>query len=502
MARNRATLARHVTNAASAHSAIWEAVDQLGARIERTDGGVHSIARNHLPAILEQHGCSALPNDLIGQLAAAKPYVVVHQTELELPLGVSEALAAETKVANGATGDSLDVWRARYEMLVGKLEAQDPESALREAGQALASGDYDEAAARLDKAVAVAKHNAALLGTAYHSRGDLFLLEYRQTDALESYKLAYETDPRNNDFITDYGNLLVALQKYEQARNLFRSAIQRSPDDVTSARWHCNLGTALMCLEQTNEAQQIFAVAERLFASGKYSSSQERDDLVHGLYLNRGVLYEKLGLHHEALDCYGAVVAHFREQVKRSPSDALCLGRIAPNVLRRQFDADAPNQKWVTDITEFRVGDQKLYLSPVMDLYNNEIASYEMATRPVFTMVARMLKKAMKRLGPDERPVVHSDQGWHYQMRAYQALLSERNLPQSMSRKGNCHDNATMESFFGTLKSEFFYLNRFESVEALQAGIKKYIHYYNHDRIKMKLNGLSPVMYRTQPSRP
>ncbi|NMM04627.1 IS3 family transposase [Paraburkholderia sp. RP-4-7] len=178
------------------------------------------------------------------------------------------------------------------------------------------------------------------------------------------------------------------------------------------------------------------------------------------------------------------------------------VGRIAPNVLQRQFDADAPNQKWVTDITEFRVGDQKLYLSPVMDLYNNEIVSYEMATRPVFTMVARMLKKAMKRLGPDERPVVHSDQGWHYQMRAYQALLSERNLPQSMSRKGNCHDNATMESFFGTLKSEFFYLNRFESVEALQAGIKKYIHYYNHDRIKMKLNGLSPVMYRTQPSRP
>jgi transposase InsO family protein len=85
------------------------------------------------------------------------------------------------------------------------------------------------------------------------------------------------------------------------------------------------------------------------------------------------------------------------------------VGRIAPNVLQRQFDAQGPNQKWVTDITEFRVGDQKLYLSPVMDLYNNEIVSYEMATRPVFSMVARMLKKALKRLGPDERPVVHSD---------------------------------------------------------------------------------------------
>lgn len=178
------------------------------------------------------------------------------------------------------------------------------------------------------------------------------------------------------------------------------------------------------------------------------------------------------------------------------------VGRIAPNVLQRQFKAEAPNQKWVTDITEFRVGDQKLYLSPVMDLYNNEIVSYEMATRPVFTLVARMLKKAIRRLGPDEHPVVHSDQGWHYQMRAYQTLLSERALIQSMSRKGNCHDNATMESFFGLLKSEFFHLNRFESVDALQAGIKNYIHYYNHKRIRLKLNGLSPVRYRTQPARP
>ncbi|MDR5818835.1 MULTISPECIES: IS3 family transposase [unclassified Caballeronia] len=178
------------------------------------------------------------------------------------------------------------------------------------------------------------------------------------------------------------------------------------------------------------------------------------------------------------------------------------VGGIAPNVLQRQFDADAPNQKWVTDITEFRVGERKLYLSPVLDLYNGEIVAYETATRPAFAMVASMIKKAFKRLGAGDRPVIHSDQGWHYQMGAYQALLSQRALTQSMSRKGNCHDNAAMESFFGTLKSEFFYPNRFESIEALQAGIRRYIHYYNHNRIKLKLKGLSPVMYRTQPSRP
>jgi putative transposase len=102
------------------------------------------------------------------------------------------------------------------------------------------------------------------------------------------------------------------------------------------------------------------------------------------------------------------------------------VGRIAPNVLQRNFEAERANQKWVTDITEFRVGEQKLYLSPVLDLYNGEIIAYETATRPVFAMVSLMLKKAIRRLQPDERPVVHSDQGWHYQMGTYQELLSKR----------------------------------------------------------------------------
>ncbi|PYG72249.1 MULTISPECIES: IS3 family transposase, partial [unclassified Pseudomonas] len=94
--------------------------------------------------------------------------------------------------------------------------------------------------------------------------------------------------------------------------------------------------------------------------------------------------------------------------------------------------------------------------------------------------------------------VIHSDQGWHYQQAQYRHKLAARGVKQSMSRKGNCLDNAAMESFFGTLKSEFFYLNRFESVEELKAGLDEYIHYYNHDRIRLKLNGLSPVSYRTQ----
>lgn len=171
-----------------------------------------------------------------------------------------------------------------------------------------------------------------------------------------------------------------------------------------------------------------------------------------------------------------------------------------PNILARQFQADRPNQKWVTDVTEFNVRGQKLYLSPVMDLYNGEIVSYAMQTRPLFALVGNMLQKALTKLAGQEAPLLHSDQGWQYQMPAYRRQLAEHGLTQSMSRKGNCLDNAAMESFFGTLKSEFFYLNQFDSIEHLQDGLRDYIHYYNHQRIKIKLKGLSPVQYRTQPS--
>ncbi len=175
------------------------------------------------------------------------------------------------------------------------------------------------------------------------------------------------------------------------------------------------------------------------------------------------------------------------------------VGQAAPNVLQRKFEAQGANQKWVTDVTEFNVSGEKLYLSPVMDLYNGEIVAFEMARRPAFELVDSMLKKALAKLKPTDKPILHSDQGWQYRMPAYQHALRSKQVVQSMSRKGNCLDNAAMESFFAILKSEFFHLNKFGSVDELQTGLKKYIHYYNHERIKMKLKGLSPVQYRTQP---
>lgn len=175
------------------------------------------------------------------------------------------------------------------------------------------------------------------------------------------------------------------------------------------------------------------------------------------------------------------------------------VGRLAPNLLERNFTAQRPNQKWVTDVTEFKVAQKKLYLSPIMDLYNGEIVAYTMDTRPCLAMVTTMMDKAFERLQDKSSLVIHSDQGWQYQQAQYRHKLKNRSVKQSMSRKGNCLDNAAMESFFGTLKSESFYLKSFNSVEELKAEVDDYISYYNHDRIKMKLGGLSPVAYRTQP---
>lgn len=175
-------------------------------------------------------------------------------------------------------------------------------------------------------------------------------------------------------------------------------------------------------------------------------------------------------------------------------------GQVAPDLIKRQFRVDAANRKWVTDVTEFSVAGEKLYLSPVMDLFNGEIIAFETARRPTFALVETMLVKALTRLAVGDKPILHSDQGWQYQMKAYQQQLRKHDIRQSMSRKGNCLDNAAMESFFAVLKSELFHPTQFADIQSLQSEIVAYIHYYNNDRIKLKLKGLSPVQYRTQPS--
>jgi putative transposase len=174
------------------------------------------------------------------------------------------------------------------------------------------------------------------------------------------------------------------------------------------------------------------------------------------------------------------------------------LGRIARNHLRRDFKAEKPNTKWVTDVTEFKLYGQKLYLSPILDLFNGEIISYTLSKNQSFQQIAEMLKQAFQKVPDNTNLILHSDQGWQYQMRPYQKMLKDKGIKQSMSRKGNCYDNSVMENFFGLLKSEFFYNQKFSSVDHFISELSDYIDYYNNRRIKVKLKGLSPIQFRTQ----
>ena len=132
------------------------------------------------------------------------------------------------------------------------------------------------------------------------------------------------------------------------------------------------------------------------------------------------------------------------------------VGKVAPNLLNRDFIADRPNQKWVTDVTEFNLFGEKLYLSPILDLHSSDLVSYTISDRPVLSMVTTMLDKAFAQIPDGTNLILHSDQGWQYQHKRYQRMLQKKGVRQSMSRKGNCLDNAVMENFFGLIKKEMF----------------------------------------------
>ena len=129
------------------------------------------------------------------------------------------------------------------------------------------------------------------------------------------------------------------------------------------------------------------------------------------------------------------------------------VGKTAPNILARDFEATRPNQKWATDVTEFKVADRKAYLSPIIDMFNGEIIAYTISDHPDLKMVMDMMHSAKRKIKNTDGVMLHSDQGWHYQHMQYQQTLKKYGMVQSMSRKGNCLDNAVMENFFGIMKS-------------------------------------------------
>ena len=173
-------------------------------------------------------------------------------------------------------------------------------------------------------------------------------------------------------------------------------------------------------------------------------------------------------------------------------------GKIAGNLLRRNFRAARPNEKWATDVTQFNLPFGKCYLSPILDMYNNEIVSYDLSQSPNFGQTTKMLSRAFLSRPDVNGMIFHSDQGWQYQMKQYTAALKARGIIQSMSRKGNCYDNSIMETFFARMKNEMFYgfEQLYNTFEDFSNAVADYIDYYNNKRIQKKTMWMTPVAFR------
>ena len=166
----------------------------------------------------------------------------------------------------------------------------------------------------------------------------------------------------------------------------------------------------------------------------------------------------------------------------------------------RNFKTTGCNQKWATDVSEFHISAGKLYLSPIIDMHNGEIVSFDISSNPNYVQTENMLNNAFSKYNNLEGLIMHSDQGWQYQMRQYHTSLKDKGILQSMSRKGNCLDNSVMENFFGKMKNEMFYGHEYEfkSLDHLKKEMEEYITYYNEKRIQVKLKGLTPLQVRGQ----
>ena len=176
------------------------------------------------------------------------------------------------------------------------------------------------------------------------------------------------------------------------------------------------------------------------------------------------------------------------------------VGVKAPNVIKRHFDIGEPYKVFGTDVTQFSVGEDKLYLSPIIDFHTREIVAYDISIHPNMLQIKRMMYQLDDKYSEHlDGSIIHSDQGWQYQQKWYQDFLKEHGMIQSMSRKGNCLDNSPTENFFGRLKEEVFYGQewRYETIEQLREAIHKWIKYYNEERIVSALEN-SPLRYKNK----
>jgi putative transposase len=251
-------------------------------------------------------------------------------------------------------------------------------------------------------------------------------------------------------------------------------------------------------MKKENPDQELEELIQTIFEDNKGNYGYRRIDLdlrKRGYKINHKKIQrimKKLGLKAEK----------FGRKTRKYSSYKGTVGTVAKNRINRRFHTNVCHQKLTTDITEFKCLDGvKLYLNPIMDLFNGEILSFGISMRPTLELTLRPLEEALKIvINSKYRTTIHSDQGWHYQHKKWVKTLKDNKVFQSMSRKGNCIDNSPMENFFGLMKQEMYYGEALCSYEDLKQRIEEYMEYYNNKRIKEKLAGMSPVEYRTHTS--
>ncbi|OHW61198.1 integrase core domain protein [Andreesenia angusta] len=215
------------------------------------------------------------------------------------------------------------------------------------------------------------------------------------------------------------------------------------------------------------------------------------------MFINRlNQTYYSQGYIHRLMSHLGITARIRRKKVNRKGAKP---NYVKENFLARNFTASRPNEKWLTDVTEFSISGEsrKLYLSPIMDLYDNSIVEYELSFKNNNQLVFKMFDRAVSN-NPTAKPIFHSDRGFQYTSCAFKSKIEKANMQQSMSRVGKCIDNGPMEGFFGTLKTEMFYGKSFSTMECLKEKIGSYIKFYNESRYQKRLKCLTPIEYRNQ----
>ena len=216
--------------------------------------------------------------------------------------------------------------------------------------------------------------------------------------------------------------------------------------------------------------------------------------LLKGLNMPKSTYYYEIS----KVDTVGFRNAELTEEIKKIFDQHRRSSKVVPNIIDRDFTATAPLQKWTTDVSQFNFSWGKCYLSPIIDMYTNEVISYDLSMSPNLNQIKRMLETAFKKFKSLTGLIFHSDQGWQYQHNYYRQELKNRGIIQSMSRRGNCIDNCIIEIFFGRLKNEMYYgyEKEYESFESFSKALDEYINYYNNERIQRKTKWMPPVKYR------